>query len=167
MIFKKRGYGLAFFVCIGHCIIRCTNVHSSPMPPATLDLYLGKYRNPSARYTEWDYANDGYYFVTICTKDRTPFFGHIRNNIMYKSWHGMIAEQCWNDIPNHIDGVELDAFVVMPDHIHGIVVIDGCDENNHAVDHHVGTPHVASLHSRNDIIAIINRNPHHNPKWNR
>lgn len=66
---------------------------------------------------DYDYASLGAYFVTICTKDRRPLFD--RPEI--KS----IAERCWLGIPQHHAGVDLDTWVIMPDHIHGIVFLTG------------------------------------------
>jgi REP element-mobilizing transposase RayT len=87
------------------------------------------------RWKKWDYSNGGYYFVTLCTKDREEFFGEIRNGIMGLNELGITANQCWLDIPRHFDGVELDEYVVMPNHVHGVIGIDGvivdagCEKN--------------------------------------
>ena len=83
-----------------------------------------------------DYSRDGYYFVTICTKDRKHFFGNVTGGEMYLSPIGWIAYECWLEIPQRFLGVYLDEFVVMPNHTHVIVIIDrGGDvvrRNNHA-----------------------------------
>lgn len=88
------------------------------------DLYKGKYRNASIRLPNRDYAANGRYFVTICTKNRVRFFGNVVNGKMRLSAIGQIADQFWRDIPQHHNHVRLDAHVIMPDHMHGIVVID-------------------------------------------
>ena len=85
--------------------------------------YQGKYRIPSARLAGWDYRNAAAYFVTICTANREMFFGDIKDGVMHLSEAGNVAYECWVDIPNHFPFVRLDAHVVMPNHIHGIVVI--------------------------------------------
>jgi putative transposase len=82
-----------------------------------------RYRIDSTRLAGWDYANPASYFVTICTKGRIPWFGHIRNGCMELSDVGAIADRFWNDIPAHFPHVAPDAHIVMPDHIHGIVRI--------------------------------------------
>jgi len=70
----------------------------------------------------WDYGV-GWYFVTICTHGRVPWFGDIRDGVMELSDIGWIAHRCWLDIPHHFPHVELGMFIVMPNHVHGIVMI--------------------------------------------
>ena len=86
--------------------------------------FQNKYRIPSARLQTWDYANNGAYFITICTQNREHFFGNIKNGIMQLSEIGKLAAQFWHEIPNHFPMVELGNFVVMPNHVHGILIID-------------------------------------------
>lgn len=86
--------------------------------------FQNKYRIPSARLQTWDYANNGAYFITICTQNREHFFGNIKNGIMQLSEIGKLAAQFWYEIPNHFSMVELGNFVVMPNHVHGILIID-------------------------------------------
>ena len=89
-----------------------------------MNRFKNKYRINSTRLQGWDYTSPGWYFVTICTRNRQPFFGHITNGVMHLSPIGKIADQYWREIPNHTAGhVSLDAHVVMPDHVHGIIVI--------------------------------------------
>ena len=77
-------------------------------------------------------AQPGAYFVTICTRDRKCLFGHVVNEEMHLNDAGEVAQRCWEDIPRHFPLVELDAFVTMPNHVHGIIVItEFCrDEKN-------------------------------------
>jgi hypothetical protein len=89
-----------------------------------MTLFRNKYRVESARLKNWDYASEGYYFITICTQNRECCLGDIDNGKMGLSEIGGIAEKCWSEIPAHFPHVELDAFIVMPNHIHGIVVIN-------------------------------------------
>ena len=86
--------------------------------------FQNKYRIPSARLQTWDYANNGAYFITICTQNREHFFGNIKNGNMQLSEIGKLAQQFWYEIPNHFPMVELGNFVVMPNHVHGILIID-------------------------------------------
>lgn len=86
--------------------------------------FKNKYRISSARLQSWDYSNSGVYFITICTQDRHHFFGHIHNQEMQLSEVGRLAAQFWYEIPNHFPMVELGNFVVMPNHVHGILIID-------------------------------------------
>ena len=85
--------------------------------------FQNKYRIPSARAYWWDYSNEALYFVTICTKNRQFSFGLISDEIMHLSLIGGLAEKYWYEIPKHFPFVKLHAFVVMPDHVHGIIEI--------------------------------------------
>jgi putative transposase len=93
-----------------------------------MDKFKNKYRVPSIRLRYWNYGWNAAYFVTICTINRIHYFGEIRNRKMTMSDIGRCAQKCWYDIPNHFPFVVLRDFVVMPDHIHGIVVIDKPDK---------------------------------------
>jgi REP element-mobilizing transposase RayT len=73
--------------------------------------------------SKYDYSQPGEYFVTICTKDREGRFGEIVDGDMRMNDFGGIAQSRWNDLPNHYPNVKLDAFVVMPNHVHGIIVL--------------------------------------------
>lgn len=75
------------------------------------------------RLAYYDYAQNGCYFVTICTKDRTENFGQIIKEGMELSPIGKNVYQCWLDIPKHFPDVLLDDFVIMPNHVHGIIII--------------------------------------------
>ena len=76
------------------------------------------------------YGWNGYYIITICTANRECFFGNICNDIMNLSETGQMAEQFWNEIPNHFPFVVLDAFVIMPNHLHGILIIARNSDGN-------------------------------------
>jgi putative transposase len=96
----------------------------------------GKYRSESARMQCWDYGNDAAYFITICAKDRQHFFGEIQKGKIQISSAGAIAHVLWFEIKNHAKNIELGEFAVMPNHVHGILILNGND---------VGTTHVLSL----------------------
>jgi len=89
-----------------------------------MTLYKHKYRVETTRLKGWDYSSNGYYFVTICTHNRDHLFGEIENGEMMLNEYGKIVEECWFDLPNHYDNLRLDTFVIMPNHIHGIMIID-------------------------------------------
>lgn len=80
-------------------------------------------RRKPLRLKGYDYSQAGAYFVTICAKDRKHLFGRILGQRMEANTYGRIVEASWRDIPNHYRGIELDEFILMPNHIHGIVVI--------------------------------------------
>ena len=82
------------------------------------------YRISSTRLQNWDYSWNALYFITINTHGQEKFFGEITNGNMYLSNLGVIADILWYEIKNHYKIVELDAFVVMPNHIHGILGIN-------------------------------------------
>lgn len=88
-----------------------------------MDKFKNYYKIESTRLQNWDYRWAGSYFITICTKQKVPYFGIIENNEMILSEIGVIANQLWFEIVQHADQVELGAFMVMPDHIHGILTI--------------------------------------------
>ena len=89
-----------------------------------MNKFRNKYRNSSARASFWDYGWNAAYFVTICTKNRAFWFGDVVNGRVELSAIGHIANSCWHEIPNHFPFVKLGAHIVMPNHIHGIVIID-------------------------------------------
>ena len=89
-----------------------------------MDKFKNKYRISSARLATWDYSNPGLYFITICTQSRINFFGEIVNDEMYLNEIGKIADKFWGEIPDHFQNVELGEFVVMPNHVHGIIIIN-------------------------------------------
>jgi REP element-mobilizing transposase RayT len=82
-----------------------------------------KFRRRSTRLKDYDYAQEGAYFVTICAQGRAHIFGEVVNGEMLVSPIGEVVQTCWDAIPVHFPHVELDAFVVMPNHLHGILVI--------------------------------------------
>jgi len=84
---------------------------------------VARLQRRSVRLLGYDYARPGVYFVTICTHTSAPLFGAIVNGGVQLSRSGRLARKCWLAIPAHFPGVCLDTFVVMPDHIHGIIVI--------------------------------------------
>jgi REP element-mobilizing transposase RayT len=74
--------------------------------------------------TGHDYSSDGKYFNTICTHFGVSLFGNISCGKMFLSESGQIANKIWYELPKHFSFVSLDEFVVMPNHIHGIVIIE-------------------------------------------
>ncbi len=105
--------------------------------------FKSKYRIPSARLQTWDYSNNGAYFITICTKNKHHYFGEIIHGKMQLSHIGVLAGVLWYEIKNHALNIELGDFVVMPNHVHGILLLN--DGNNHNY-HHV---------SRRDKVCLI------------
>ena len=75
----------------------------------------------SIRLKGYDYTQAGLYFITICCQNRECLFGNIINGEMILNDAGNIAKECWLAIPNHFPNVVLHEFVIMPNHIHGII----------------------------------------------
>jgi putative transposase len=84
-----------------------------------------KHHRRSIRLQGYDYAQAGAYFVTTCAYQRTCLFGQVENDMVVLSQCGCIAEQCWKVRPRDFPRVELDVFVVMPNHLHGIIILTG------------------------------------------
>jgi hypothetical protein len=77
----------------------------------------------SIRLKGYDYTDSGAYSVTVCTHNRECLFGEIVDVKMQLNNFGIIASRCWEEIPTHFDNVSLDVYVVMPNHLHGIIVL--------------------------------------------
>lgn len=88
------------------------------------DLYKNRYRIKSTRLENWDYRWNAAYFISICTADRKHYFGEIKNGKLEFSPVGVIADILWHEIIHHTSHVLLGNFVVMPNHIHGILILD-------------------------------------------
>ena len=78
----------------------------------------------SLRLRGYDYSQAGAYAVTICTHGGAFLFGHVSNGTMQVNAAGRVVEQVWEGLPEHYPHVELDVFVVMPDHVHGVMVLE-------------------------------------------
>ena len=99
------------------------------------DKFDDRFRIASARWAGYDYGQSGMYFVTICTQNRIRYFGEIilptgnwDSAELYPSSQAQIVQACWLQIPSRFPFVSLDAFVVMPDHIHGLLLFNKPDE---------------------------------------
>lgn len=84
-------------------------------------------RKNTLRCKGWNYSGPGRYFITISVHQHAHVFGHISDGHMNHSEIGSIARDCWADIPNHYPNVRLGDFVIMPNHMHGILMLDGDD----------------------------------------
>lgn len=112
------------------------------------DKFKNTYRIKSARLAGYDYRNEGLYFVTICTKNKFHYFGEIENGNLLLNEIGLIAHTYWADIPQHFNHVSLDEFVIMPDHMHGII----CIEEKRGIDR----PSAETLHATSQNTMIEN-----------
>jgi REP element-mobilizing transposase RayT len=82
-----------------------------------------RHHRRSIRLQSWNYAANGAYFVTVVAHGRAALFGDVIDGAMRLNAMGEIAQSCWQDIPEHFDHVEIDTYVIMPNHVHGIVMI--------------------------------------------
>ena len=92
----------------------------------------------SIRLKSYDYSGNGAYFVTICVQDKQELFGKIDDGVMHLNRYGEIAQQVWLSLPTRFAGTDLDYFVIMPNHIHGIIV---------------RTEEIGNIYNKNDVKA--------------
>ncbi|MFA5804416.1 MAG: hypothetical protein WC879_07210 [Melioribacteraceae bacterium] len=100
--------------------------------------YKEIFRIESTRLKEWDYSNPWWYYVTINTKNHISYFCKVNNGKVDLIEIGNCAKKLWEEIPNHFQNIELDYFVIMPNHIHGIIIINPVVKTNNNSD--VKTP---------------------------
>ena len=115
------------------------------------DKFQNRYRISSARLLTWDYSSNAADFITMCTPRRQHYFGEIINSEMQLSKIGEYATECWMHIPNHFPYFYLDEFVLMPNHVHGIVLIEKPFIDNSRGSLFVETTHALSLRQPNFV----------------
>ncbi len=116
--------------------------------------FQNKYRISSARLQNWDYGSNAAYFVTICTQNREHYFGEISDGIMQLSEMGAMANKYWSEIPEHFPFVELGEFVIMPNHVHGIIIINKPgNERNLETRHALSLPTHPHQHPQHETIG--------------
>ncbi|MEP0861422.1 MAG: transposase [Ignavibacterium sp.] len=86
--------------------------------------FKNKYRIESSRLQSWDYRNGGYYYITIVTKGHRNYFGEVKDGIITLNEYGKIVESEWMNCKTLRNYVELDEWIIMPNHLHGILIID-------------------------------------------
>ena len=90
----------------------------------------------SIRFKGYDYTQAGLYFITICCQNRACLFGEIENGKMMLNDAGAIANDCWLNIPNHFPNAILHEYVIMPNHVHGIIELVGANQYSPKTNHH-------------------------------
>lgn len=113
-------------LAVGHSVAR--GIKKTGYDPAV-------HHRRSIRRPGHDYAGSGVYFVTLCVADHRPLFGTVVHGRMAVTDAGRAASACWRAIPNHFPQAALDEWIVMPDHLHGILRIDGRGMACHAPCH--------------------------------
>jgi len=99
------------------CLNRVYNPPTCMRPEPSLP------RRRSVRLRSLDYSESHAYFLTICVQDRRPLLGRIVGTGIVLSEIGRVVDACWRDIPSHFPRVELATHIVMPDHLHGIIIL--------------------------------------------
>ena len=114
-----------------------------------------KHNRQSKRLYGYDYTVPGYYYVTICTKNRLSHLGAVIDDVVILSAWGRIAYENWRKTPEHFSSVGLDDYVIMPNHIHGVIILRDADatkrqpnppeKNTPVIVQNVGAQHAAPL----------------------
>src|SRR5689334_21892256 len=99
------------------------------MRSSFMSLYQNRFRVESTRLPNWDYSQDGLYFVTLCVKNRACVLGEIQNGKMTLSEYGKLAAEEWQQTQIIRSSVKLDQWIVMPNHLHGILSIHNIDNS--------------------------------------
>jgi REP element-mobilizing transposase RayT len=102
----------------------------------------------SIRLQHHDYASNGMYYITICVYNHQNVFGRIENGKMITSPFGQIANEQWFELPKRFPYVQLDAFIVMPKHVHGVLLMDYCNSPG-IIETYVGAGFTPALDNNN------------------
>ena len=86
-------------------------------------MIVTKFKRHSIRLRDYDYSEPGAYFLTVCTKERERLFGEINQGEMKLNGAGKIVQSIWVQLPKRFPNIELNEFVIMPNHVHGIISI--------------------------------------------
>jgi putative transposase len=113
------------------------------------DCTMDDLHRRSVRLKAYDYAQAGAYFITVCTHRRNCLLTTIADEETVLSRYGEIVQKCWDEIPSHFAHAELDTFVIMPNHLHGIVILT--DTSTSHTGGTVGAQHMDGL--RSDIVG--------------
>ncbi len=126
----------------------------------------GLHHRRSLRLKGYDYSQAGAYFVTICVQDHQCLFGTVEDGEMRLNRYGEAVTKAWEDLPAHYTAVELDAFVVMPNHVHAIVVLGDLTVPTGAdLDGRAGLrPALAFLAQSHDILRCPTSYPSRRPR---
>jgi REP element-mobilizing transposase RayT len=107
-------------------------------------------RRKAQRLPDFDYSSAGAYFVTICVKGRNAVLGEVIEEEVHLSAIGTLAENAWHDLPNHYGSIQLDEFIVMPNHIHGLLWILDSEASQDAVG--AGLKPALTKHGLSEVI---------------
>jgi putative transposase len=110
-------------------------------------------RRRSLRLQGYDYSHAGAYFITVCTRDRIALFGEISDNDMRLNQAGMLVKEIWDNLSAHYRDIDLDAFIGMPNHVHGIIVLADGNGAHHGIPEIVRGFKTFSARSVNELRA--------------
>jgi putative transposase len=122
----------------------------------------------SLRLGNYDYSKNGNYFVTIVVKNRLLLFGNVINGTMNLNDAGKMIDNVWNNLPGYIHGIEIDCGIVMPNHFHGIIIL-----NHKQIDQRLSLPEVMerfksfTTHEYIDGVRNFNWEPFQAKLWQR
>lgn len=119
-------------------------------------LFKNKFRIESTRLKEYNYSFPNWYYITINTNNHREFFGGVINNKFVPNKCGKIADEEWNNIAKIRSGVELDYYVIMPNHIHGIVIINKSTELRTVKTHRDASLQSAKQNTSSQDSVVVN-----------
>ena len=99
-----------------------------------------KFRRRSFRLQDYDYGQPGFYYITICTEDRKAMLGNVVNGEMCLNNAGSVAQSVWLSLPQRFSHVKLDQYIVMPNHLHGIIELVESETNRTIPTQPITTP---------------------------
>ena len=113
----------------------------------------------SIRLKDYDYSQSGLYFVTICTQDRDCRLGNIVNGEMVLNELGNEINNIWKELPNHFPNIECDIYQIMPNHIHGIIIIN---KLTNASDKNVGIGDIVCAFKSLSVVRCLKKSKSRN-----
>ena len=120
-------------------------------------------KRQSTRLKGFDYGSEALYFITICSNDRIHLFGEIAEGEMNLNDCGKIALKCWMEIPQHFPHTRLHEFIIMPDHIHGIIEIVENMGSGFVEEKNIGGGFVGAKNMDSGFVGAKNISPQQNP----
>lgn len=112
------------------------------------------------RLKEYDYSNNAYYFITICVNDKSEVFGSVENNKVLLNTYGSVIEKHLLDLSDRFKSVEIDYYVIMPNHLHCILILDNANIERNSVSEIMGA-------FKSITTIALHKNGLKNFKWQR
>src|SRR3984957_10465545 len=113
--------------------VGCDKRRFAPVLSASTNAHRPSPRRRSLRLPGYYYSQAGAYFITACTHNRAMLVGEVIGGDVRLNEMGTIVQQTWDDLPTHYHGIDLDAFIVMPNHVHGVIILADQSERRHAI----------------------------------